>query len=78
MSTSGRRGARQPETLLCQSSEDPKHYKLFKYRNEIEGSEWQDVGLDFGGTFSKDSWERFAAKLPAIRALQAIPDDEEI
>jgi hypothetical protein len=31
-----------------------------------------------GAPFSKSSWERFAAKFPAIRALHAIPDDEGV
>jgi hypothetical protein len=70
-------GARRPETVLCQSRDDHKHYKLFKYRNEIEGTEWEETGLNFGGTFSKDSWKEFAQRLGAIRALHAIPDDHD-
>jgi hypothetical protein len=69
-------GARRPETVLCRSREDPKHYKLFKYRNEIEGTEWEETGLNFGGTFSKTSWERFAKSLPSLMALHAIPDED--
>ena len=68
-------GARRPETILCQPRDDRKHYKLFKYRDEIEGTEWEKTGLNFGGTFSKDSWEEFAGRPGAIRALHAIPDD---
>ena len=69
-------GARRPESVLCRSMEDRKHYKIFKYRDEIEGTEWEEAGLNFGGTFSKASWERFASRLPAILALHAITDEE--
>ncbi len=69
-------GARRPEQVLCRSKQDPLYYKLFKYRNEIEDSDWAVTGMNFGGTFSRHSWRNFASRLGAIRALQAIPDDE--
>ena len=69
-------GARRPEPVLCQSKDDPRHYKLFKYCDEIEGTEWEDTGLNFGGTFSAESWRRFAEHLSFFRALHAIPDEE--
>jgi hypothetical protein len=70
-------GARRPESVLCRSTEDPKHYKIYKYRNEIEGTEWEETGLNFGGTFSKDSWEDFARRLGAVRALHTVPDHDD-
>jgi hypothetical protein len=66
-----------PEQILCQSREDRQHYKIYKYLDEIEGTEWEETGLDFGGTFSKSLWAAFAKRLPMIRALQAIPDDQD-
>jgi hypothetical protein len=69
-------GIEAPEQVLCQSRDDPKHYKLFKYRDEVDGDEWEEVGL-FGGTFSKESWERFARRLDSLRALHAVADGED-
>lgn len=69
-------GARRPDQALFRSREDGKHYKLFKYRDEADPAYWEPSDFFFGGTFSKESWERFAERLPAVRALQAIPDEE--
>jgi hypothetical protein len=69
-------GARRPEPVLCQSKEDPRHYKLFKYLNEIEGTDWEDTGMSFGGTFSAESWKAFAKSLASLKSLQAIPGEE--
>lgn len=57
----------RPDQVLCRSIEDDKHYKIFKYRDEVDPGEWFDVSLIFGGTFSPDSWRRFAEQLPSIR-----------
>jgi hypothetical protein len=67
-----------PDPVLCQSRVDRHHYKIFKYRDQADEGIWEDTGLDFGGTFSKASWGRFAALFPAVRALQAITDDEGV
>jgi hypothetical protein len=69
-------GARRPDQALFRSLKDRKHYKLFKYRDEADPAEWDPVNFYFGGTFSKASWERFAERLPAVRALHAVPDEE--
>ena len=65
-------GTKAPEQVLCRSKEDPKHYKLFKYRREIEGSDWEDTGMNFGGTFSAGSWEAFARSLASLKTLQTV------
>jgi hypothetical protein len=67
-------GAARPETVLCRSRLDPKHYKMFKYRREIDSQEWEETGLNFGGTFSKLSWHAFASRIPSLMALQAISE----
>jgi hypothetical protein len=64
------------DPVLCRSREDHQHYKIFKYRDQVDETIWEDTSLDFGGTFSKASWARFAALFPRIRALQAITDDK--
>jgi hypothetical protein len=69
-------GARAPEQILGRSLEDPKHYKLFKYRREIDGTDWEDTGMSFGGTFTAESWEAFARSLASLNSLQTIPGDE--
>ena len=63
-----------PDPVLCRSREDEHHYKLYKYRNQAEDEYWEDTGCSFGGTFSKRKWESFAKRLPAFRALFAVPD----
>ena len=56
--------APRPDQVLCRSVGDKKHYKIFKYRDEVEPGEWDVTGLNFGGTFSMTSWEQFARTLP--------------
>jgi hypothetical protein len=68
-------GADRPEQVLCRSVSDPLHYKVFKYRRELDPAEFREIGMNFGGTFSKSSWERFAKSLPSLMALHAIPDE---
>lgn len=69
-------GTNAPEQVLCRLRQDPKHYKLFKYRDEIDGADWEDTGMNLGGTFSASSWGRFARGLGSLKALHAIPDAE--
>ena len=57
----------RPEQVLCRSVEDEKHYKIFKYRDEVEPEEWEETGLSFGGTFSAASWREFAQQLPSVQ-----------
>jgi hypothetical protein len=46
--------------ILCVSTSDPRYYKLFKYRRDIDPAQFRPVERHFGGLFSKPSWERFA------------------
>jgi hypothetical protein len=66
----------RPDPVLCQSREDRQHYKIFKYRDQVEEEVWEETGLNFGGTFSRTTWKRLAALFPAVRALHAITEDE--
>jgi hypothetical protein len=65
-----------PEQVLCRSKEYPNHYKLYKYRREIEGTNWEDTGLGFGGTFTSKSWESFAKGMASILAIHALAEAE--
>jgi hypothetical protein len=69
-------GTKAPEQVLCRSKEDPKHYKLYKYRREIEGTDWEDTGLLFGGTFTAESWERFRRIMASFRHLDPVATEE--
>ena len=69
-------GVKAPEQVVCRSKEDPKRYKLYKYRREIEGTDYEDTGLLFGGTFTADSWDRFAKGMASILAIHALADEE--
>ena len=70
-------GVMAPEQILCRSKDDPKHYKIFKYRREVDGEEWEETGLNFGGTFTAESWESFARSLASLNAIHAAPDGED-
>ena len=70
-------GAPRPEQVLCRSVDDEKHYKIFKYRDEVESDEWRETGLNFGGTFSTTSWEQFAETLPSNQSPLP-PDNTEV
>ncbi len=67
-------GAECPEQVLCTSTSDPKHYKLFKYAKDIDRGEFRPTGRNFGGVYSHSSWERFVKHLPATLAVLEIPD----
>ena len=67
-------GAAPPEHVLCVSKTDPETYKIFRYPREVNGTSFRPTGKDFGGVFSKETWERFQKKIPAWLADLAIPD----
>jgi hypothetical protein len=69
-------GAECPEQVLCTSTADPSHFKLFKYHKDIDRNEFRPTGKRFGGVYSKTSWERFVRNLPATLATLEIPDRE--
>jgi hypothetical protein len=70
-------GEERPEQVLCASTSNPKHYKVFKFSREIDRTEFRPTGKNFGGVYSRTAGERFVKALPAALALQAVPDDDE-
>jgi hypothetical protein len=64
--------------VLCVSISDPKDYKIFLNGNDINPTEYRPTGRDFGGLFSKSSWERFAKEVPAAIAFLELGDDEPV
>jgi hypothetical protein len=69
-------GEDRPQQVLCRSTSVDKYYKVFKYSRDIDPGEFQPTGKNFGGVFSRTSWERFLKVLPGALAIQAIPDDD--
>ena len=68
---------REPfEQILCESTSDPKYYKLFRNRRDIDPGQFRPTGRHFGGLFSKPSWDRFAKQAPAAIATLCIEVDE--
>ena len=69
--------AEVPRQFLCQSTADPKHYKMFKNTRDINPEEFAPTNLTFGGTFSKTSWNHYVQKaVPFIKSFHAIPDTD--
>ena len=53
------RGADRPEVVLCRSTSDKKHYKVFKYSKDIDRSKFEPTGNNLLGVYySKTDWER--------------------
>ena len=71
-------GSECPEQILCTSTSDPRHYKVFKNAKDVDRHEFQPTGKRFGGVYSRTSWERFVKNLPATLAVLKIPDQESL
>lgn len=70
-------GSERPSQILCTSTTDPKYYTLFKYQKDIDPEEFRPTGKNFGGVFSKSSWERFVKSLMAAMPTLMIDDNDE-
>ncbi len=68
-------GARRPHQILCRATTNPKQYRVFKYQEEINPSEFTPTGRTYGGIYSTAAWHRFLEGLPRIRDFYSIPDD---
>jgi hypothetical protein len=69
-------GVESHEQILCTSVSDPNHYKVIKYKKDIDPADYRPTGRNFGGVYSKATWERFLKSLPAALATQDVPDSE--
>ena len=68
---------REPfEQILCVSTSDPKYFKIFRNRRDIDPTQFQPTGRHFGGILSKPTWERFAKHAPAAIATLCLVVDE--
>jgi hypothetical protein len=69
-------GEEHPEHVLCTSISEPTHYKMFKYKRDIDFSEYRPALKHFGGVYSKSTWARFIKNLPGALAVQDVPERE--
>jgi hypothetical protein len=65
-----------PEQILCASVSEPNRYKIFKYKRDIDPTEFRLTGKHFGGLYSRTTWARFMTNLPTSLAVQDVPDSE--
>jgi hypothetical protein len=63
----------EAEHVLCVSTADPKYFKLFKNRRDIDPTQFRPAGRHFGGLFAGASWERFEKDLPTALATLETP-----
>jgi hypothetical protein len=69
-------GEEPPEQVLCTSISEPNHYKMFKYKRDINLSEFKPTLMQFGGIYSRSTWARLMKNLPAALAVHNVPDRE--
>ncbi len=62
-----------PPLGRCKS--DPKQYRLFHGRKEVEHAGYEPTGHFYGGTRSPEQWRNLVKRIPAMRAFAAIPPD---
>jgi hypothetical protein len=65
-----------PPRTLAVSKADPKHYKLFKYPEEVERDGFEPTGLSFGGRYSPSEWSRLAAIIPSMKRFESIKGND--
>jgi hypothetical protein len=66
----------RPPRTLGVSKTNPKHYREFKYPDELEKAGFRPTGLNFGGTYSPSQWERLSEAIPAMKAFEAIQGND--
>ena len=69
-------GTDRPEAILCVSTTDPTHYKVFRRRRDVDPGQFQPTGRNFGGVLSRTSWERFRREVESTLRAQDVPDDD--
>jgi hypothetical protein len=69
-------GTERPQQLLCVSSSDPRHYKVFRYTRDIDREAFRETGRNFGGLYSQKTWGRFVQELPGLLEDLGNLDDE--
>ena len=70
-------GSPMPDQVVCISTSDPKHFKVFKFSRNVDPDEYRLTGKVFGGIYSRRSWERFKTILAAQLRIASIHDEDE-
>jgi hypothetical protein len=69
-------GSEAPEVLLCRSTTDPKHYRVFHDRKDVDPSEFTPTGMTYGGFYTRPMWERFSEAWPEFKSFYTLPDTD--
>ena len=64
-----------PMLAIGQSRENRKHYKVFRYPEEMEKTDFDWTHLYFGGIFAASSWERFEQYAKSEPYFTEVPDE---
>ena len=68
---------RPPPSTLGVSKTDPKHYREFKYPEEVEREGFEPTGMSYGGAYSlRRLWEQLVERIPAMKAFEAIKGND--
>ncbi len=70
-------GTQAPQATLCQSTSNPKHYKVFNQPSDVPRDKFRETGRNFGGTYSRRGWDQFTqGGLAALLKFYEIPDTD--
>ncbi|MHC5540877.1 hypothetical protein ACYOEI_21860 [Singulisphaera rosea] len=69
-------GTELPEALLCRSTTDERHYKVFRYSRDVELTRYRPTGRMFGGLLSRSTWRHFVKTLPMILTNLEIREED--
>ncbi len=64
-------GDPRPEACVGRAASDPKHYKVFRYRNELDSAGYQAVA---GTAIVFGSWSDYVKLNPAPEDLEKLPE----
>ena len=75
-------GADRPEDVLAVARDEPRHFRVFKYRREIDQAQYEPTGMNYAVV---PSWEGFLKAYRPLDKISRITDasdrpglDEEI
>lgn len=67
---------RPPPKTLAVSKADRKHYRLFKYPEEVERSGFEPTGMSYAGAYSPSQWKKLVTAIPFMRSFEAIKGND--
>src|SRR6056297_1534392 len=71
-------GAPRPEVLLCQSRRDPRQYRVFKSRSDIDDSEYQETGRTYAVFPDWDKFAKIFGELDEIAGHSDVDESPEV